>query len=84
MRQILERVRRPRQAARPGLNAHRPATTGIGANRIPPVTAPKSCPDTNPMGYCGLGGTGVSCPIGLDVPAQTGALAPGSEVPSRA
>jgi peptide-methionine (S)-S-oxide reductase len=21
----------------------------------------------NPMGYCGLGGTGVSCPIGLDV-----------------
>ena len=31
----------------------------------------------NPMGYCGLGGTGVSCPIGLDVPAQTGALAPG-------
>jgi peptide-methionine (S)-S-oxide reductase len=23
----------------------------------------------NPMGYCGLGGTGVSCPIGLGVPA---------------
>jgi peptide-methionine (S)-S-oxide reductase len=20
----------------------------------------------NPMGYCGIGGTGVSCPIGLD------------------
>jgi peptide-methionine (S)-S-oxide reductase len=24
----------------------------------------------NPNGYCGLGGTGVSCPIGLGVPAQ--------------
>ena len=24
----------------------------------------------NPMGYCGLGGTGVSCPIGLTVAAQ--------------
>jgi peptide-methionine (S)-S-oxide reductase len=23
--------------------------------------------DKNPMGYCGIGGTGVSCPIGLDV-----------------
>jgi peptide-methionine (S)-S-oxide reductase len=21
--------------------------------------------DKNPMGYCGLGGTGVSCPVGL-------------------
>jgi peptide-methionine (S)-S-oxide reductase len=27
--------------------------------------------DKNPMGYCGLAGTGVSCPIGLSVPAQT-------------
>src|SRR5436309_238475 len=24
----------------------------------------------NPMGYCGLGGTGVSCPVGVGVPAQ--------------
>jgi len=24
----------------------------------------------NPNGYCGLGGTGVSCPIGLGVPAE--------------
>ena len=24
----------------------------------------------NPMGYCGLGGTGVSCPIGLGVAAE--------------
>ncbi len=23
----------------------------------------------NPNGYCGIGGTGVSCPIGLDVEA---------------
>ncbi len=23
----------------------------------------------NPGGYCGLGGTGVSCPVGIDVPA---------------
>ncbi|MGH2894956.1 MAG: peptide-methionine (S)-S-oxide reductase MsrA [Solirubrobacteraceae bacterium] len=30
----------------------------------------------NPMGYCGLGGTGVSCPIGLNVPAQTDVVAP--------
>ena len=32
--------------------------------------------DKNPFGYCGLGGTGVSCPIGLDVPAQTEVVAP--------
>jgi peptide-methionine (S)-S-oxide reductase len=25
----------------------------------------------NPGGYCGLGGTGVSCPIGLTIPAPT-------------
>lgn len=25
----------------------------------------------NPGGYCGLGGTGVSCPVGTDVPAGT-------------
>jgi peptide-methionine (S)-S-oxide reductase len=24
----------------------------------------------NPGGYCGIGGTGVSCPIGLDVTAR--------------
>ena len=24
----------------------------------------------NPMGYCGLGGTGVSCPVGAAVPAS--------------
>jgi peptide-methionine (S)-S-oxide reductase len=27
----------------------------------------------NPMGYCGLGGTGVSCPIGTGVAAAAGA-----------
>ncbi len=35
----------------------------------------------NPFGYCGIGGTGVSCPIGLDVgsaPAQVEALPPES------
>ena len=25
----------------------------------------------NPWGYCGLGGTGVSCPVGLGTPAET-------------
>ncbi len=25
----------------------------------------------NPFGYCGLGGTGVSCPVGVAVPAST-------------
>jgi peptide-methionine (S)-S-oxide reductase len=25
----------------------------------------------NPMGYCGLGGTGVSCPIGIAKAAQS-------------
>jgi peptide-methionine (S)-S-oxide reductase len=32
----------------------------------------------NPSGYCGLGGTGVSCPIGLgaELPAHTGVVAP--------
>ena len=24
----------------------------------------------NPMGYCGLGGTGVSCPVGVGVPTD--------------
>jgi peptide-methionine (S)-S-oxide reductase len=24
----------------------------------------------NPSGYCGLGGTGVSCPVGVGVPAH--------------
>ncbi len=24
----------------------------------------------NPAGYCGLGGTGVTCPVGLEVPAE--------------
>jgi len=28
--------------------------------------------EKNPDGYCGLGGTGVSCPIGLSVKAKTG------------
>jgi peptide-methionine (S)-S-oxide reductase len=32
--------------------------------------------DKNPNGYCGLGGTGVSCPIGLNVPAQIDVLKP--------
>ena len=32
----------------------------------------------NPWGYCGLGGTGVSCPIGLNVPAQVEVVAPGA------
>ena len=35
----------------------------------------------NPSGYCGLGGTGVSCPIGLNVPAQVEVLAPGAASP---
>ena len=30
----------------------------------------------NPSGYCGLGGTGVSCPIGLAVPAQVEVIVP--------
>jgi hypothetical protein len=28
------------------------------------------------MGYCGIAGTGVSCPVGLNVPAQTDVVAP--------
>ena len=32
--------------------------------------------DKNPMGYCGLGGTGVTCPIGTGVPAQTDVVVP--------
>ena len=30
----------------------------------------------NPWGYCGLGGTGVSCPVGLSAPASAKAPAP--------
>jgi hypothetical protein len=25
----------------------------------------RSCPEHNPDGYCGLAGTGVSCPVGV-------------------
>ena len=32
--------------------------------------------DKNPLGYCGLGGTGVSCSIGIGVPAQTDVVTP--------
>jgi peptide-methionine (S)-S-oxide reductase len=28
-------------------------------------------PLANPNGYCGLGGTGVSCPIGVGVSAES-------------
>ena len=30
----------------------------------------------NPWGYCGLGGTGVSCPVGLATPAQVDIVVP--------
>jgi peptide-methionine (S)-S-oxide reductase len=30
----------------------------------------------NPWGYCGLGGTGVSCPVGVGVTAADAAAAP--------
>ena len=30
--------------------------------------------DKNPMGYCGLGGTGVSCPVGLTATARADGL----------
>ena len=32
--------------------------------------------EKNPWGYCGLGGTGVSCPVGVGVPAATQSAAP--------
>ena len=35
--------------------------------------------DKNPGGYCNHGFNGVTCPIGLDVPAQVDVLAPGSQ-----
>lgn len=34
--------------------------TGIGSN-----SSLERDPERNPNGYCGLAGTGVSCPIGL-------------------
>ena len=40
-----------------------PSATGIGANMASKTYALK-----NPGGYCGLGGTGVSCPVGPAVP----------------
>jgi hypothetical protein len=42
--------------------------TWIGANSAPA----KSEPERNPGGYCGLGGTGVACPIGLAVQPSAG------------
>jgi peptide-methionine (S)-S-oxide reductase len=32
----------------------------------------------NPGGYCGLGGTGVSCPVGLSVTASSTGAEPAS------
>ena len=32
--------------------------------------------EKNPWGYCGLGGTGVSCPVGVDATAPATAAAP--------
>jgi len=41
--------------------------------------------EKNPWGYCGLGGTGVSCPVGIDAPATMSAAGAGSErAPARA
>jgi hypothetical protein len=37
------------------------ARTSIGANSAPLIIDPEK----NPGGYCGLGGTGVACPVGL-------------------
>ena len=31
----------------------------------------QQCLSKNPGGYCGIGGTGVSCPVGLGVPEAT-------------
>src|SRR5947209_3243825 len=36
--------------------------------------------EKNPWGYCGLGGTGVSCPVGLGA-ASAGAAAPAADAP---
>ena len=55
------------------------AKAGIGAITTEIIDAPKfyyaedyhqQYLAKNPMGYCGLGGTGVSCPIGLGVAAE--------------
>ncbi len=57
------------------------ATRGYGAITTEIVTAPEfyfaedyhqQYLAKNPSGYCGLGGTGVSCPIGTGVGAATG------------
>jgi hypothetical protein len=32
---------------------------------MPSGTGGKPDPPSNPGGYCGLGGTGVACPVGL-------------------
>lgn len=47
---------------------HPSAPTGIGANRASAMAA-ETEHDTNPLGYCGLGGTGVSCPLGITAAA---------------
>jgi peptide-methionine (S)-S-oxide reductase len=38
--------------------------------------------EKNPWGYCGLGGTGVSCPVGLAVPSSAEAAAPPEPTPT--
>lgn len=41
--------------------------TGIG----PKTASAETDPYGNPGGYCGLGGTGVSCPVGLGAAQQS-------------
>ena len=76
-----------RAAAEASRDTYQRALRAAGYGRSPP-RSPRRGPfyyaedyhqqylDKNPLGYCGLGGTGVSCPIGTGVPAQTDVVAP--------
>jgi peptide-methionine (S)-S-oxide reductase len=67
---------RQRQAAEASRDGYQPRLTAAGHGRITTEILP--APDfyyaeeyhqqylaKNPAGYCGLGGTGVSCPVGV-------------------
>ncbi len=69
--------------ATPTTNCCRPRATPRSPPRSPrrvrsttPRTTTSSTCRRTRWGYCGLGGTGVSCPVGLATPAQVEVLAP--------
>ncbi len=84
---ILWRGEAQRDAAEASLRAYQQQLSSAGYGEITTEIAPAEGPTgtfyyaedyhqqylaKNPNGYCGLGGTGVSCPVGVGVPSAAG------------